>query len=94
MPQSEFTLEEVAGMRKFITELKGKTVMTNDGQILGMIDNFLINTASGDIQNVLVVPAQEVETRLYKTDAQGRLVLPFSEMRAVRDVVVMSVSNA
>jgi len=24
-------------MRKFITELKGKTVMTNDGQILGMI---------------------------------------------------------
>ena len=69
-------------MRKFITELKGKTVMTNDGQILGMIENFLINTASGDIQNVLVVPAQ------------GRLVLPFSEMRAVRDVVVMSVSNA
>jgi hypothetical protein len=41
-----------------------------------------------------VVPAEEVETRLYKTDAQGRLVLPFSEMRAVRDVVVMSVSNA
>ncbi|NLI74660.1 MAG: PRC-barrel domain protein [Euryarchaeota archaeon] len=81
-------------MRKFITELKGKTVMTNDGQILGMIENFLINTASGDIQNVLVVPAQEVESRLYRTDEQGRLVLPFSEMRAVRDVVVMSVSDA
>ncbi|NLT38231.1 MAG: PRC-barrel domain protein [Methanomassiliicoccales archaeon PtaU1.Bin030] len=81
-------------MRKFITELKGKTVMTNDGQILGMIENFLVNTSSGDIQNVLVVPAEEVETRLYKTDPQGRLVLPFSEMRAVRDVVVMSVSNA
>ena len=36
-------------MRKFITELKGKTVMTNDGQILGMIENFLVNTSSGDI---------------------------------------------
>jgi len=81
-------------MRKFITELKGKTVMTNDGQILGMIENFLVNTSSGDIQNVLVVPAEEVETRLYKTDAQGRLVLPFSEMRPVRDVGVMSVSYA
>lgn len=80
-------------MRKFITELKGKTVMTNDGQILGMIENFLVNTASGDIQNVLVVPAEEVETRLYKTDPQGRLVLPFSEMRAVRDVVVMAGTN-
>lgn len=84
---------EAAGMRKFITELKGKTVMTNDGQILGMIDNFLINILSGDIQNVLVIPAADVETRLYKTDSQGRLALPFSEMRAVRDVVVMSVSN-
>ena len=31
-------------MRKFITELKGKTVMTNDGQILGMIENFLLDT--------------------------------------------------
>ena len=81
-------------MRKFITELKGKTVMTNDGQILGMIENFLVNTTTGEIQNCLVVPAEEVESRLYKTDAQGRLVLPFSEMRAVRDVVVMSVSNA
>jgi sporulation protein YlmC with PRC-barrel domain len=81
-------------MRKFITELKGKTVMTNDGQILGMIENFLMNTSSGDIQNVLVAPAEEVETRLYKTDPQGRLVLPFSEMRAVRDVVVMAGTNA
>ncbi len=80
-------------MRKFITELKGKTVMTNDGQILGMIENFLIDTNAGDIQSVLVVPAEEVESRLYKTDPQGRLVLPFSEMRAVKDVVVMSVSQ-
>lgn len=79
-------------MRKFITELKGKTVMTNDGQILGMIDNFVIETATGEIQHVLVVPAEEIETRLYKTDAQGRLILPFSEMRAVRDVVVMNIS--
>ncbi len=67
--------------------------MTNDGQILGMIENFLVDTASGDIQNVLVVPAEEIDARLYKTDTQGRLILPFSEMRAVRDVVVMNVSQ-
>jgi len=38
-----------------------------------------------------VIPAEEVEPRLFKTDAQGRLVLPFSEMKAVRDVVVMNI---
>jgi sporulation protein YlmC with PRC-barrel domain len=79
-------------MRKFITELKGKTVMTNDGQILGMIENFLIDTKSGELQNVLVIPAEEIEPKLFKTDSDGRLVLPFSEMRAVRDVVVMNIA--
>ncbi len=43
-------------MRKFITELKGKTVMTNDGQILGMIDNFVVDTVTGEINHALVVP--------------------------------------
>lgn len=79
-------------MKKFITELKGKTVMTNDGQILGMIENFVVDTATGQLQHVLVIPAEEIEPRLYKTDAAGRLVLPFSEMRAVRDVVVMNIT--
>jgi sporulation protein YlmC with PRC-barrel domain len=76
-------------MRKFITELKGKTVMTNDGQI----ENFVIDSTTGDIQHVLVVPAEEIETRLFRTDAQGRLILPFAEMNAVRDVVVMSITH-
>ncbi|MFW5903915.1 MAG: PRC-barrel domain-containing protein [Candidatus Saliniplasma sp.] len=76
-------------MKKFVTELRGKTVMTNDGQILGMIDNFVVNTESGDMEHVLVTPAEEIEPRLFDTDAEGRLVLPFKGMKAVRDVVVM-----
>lgn len=76
-------------MKKFATELRGKTVMTNDGQILGMIENFVVDTKTGELQHVLVVPAEEIEPRLFKTDAQGRLVLPFQNMKAVRDVVVM-----
>jgi sporulation protein YlmC with PRC-barrel domain len=79
-------------MKKFVTELRGKTVMTNDGQILGMIENFVVNTATGELQHVLVIPAEEVETRLYRLDAQGRLILPFNDMKAVRDVVVMDVA--
>lgn len=76
-------------MKRFATELRGKTVMTNDGQILGMIENFIVDTITGELHHVLVIPAEEIEPRLYKTDAQGRLVLPFQNMRAVRDVVVM-----
>ncbi|MBI4416769.1 MAG: PRC-barrel domain protein, partial [Euryarchaeota archaeon] len=41
--------------------------------------------------DVLVTPAQELETRLFKTDAQGRLILPFQGMQAIKDVVVVNV---
>ena len=78
-------------MKKFATELKGKTVMTNDGQILGMIENFIMDTRSGRVHEVLVVPAEEVDPRSFKTDPQGRLVLPFQGMRSIKDVVVINI---
>jgi len=67
--------------------------MTNDGQVLGMVDNFVMDTTSGNIQHVLVRPAEEIEVRLFQTDAEGRLILPFKSMRAVKDVVVMELAN-
>ena len=79
-------------MKKFVSELRGKTVMTNDGQILGMIENFVVDTVTGELQHVLIIPADEIEVRLFRTNSQGRIILPFSEMRAVRDVVVMDVA--
>ena len=77
-------------MKKFATELRGKTVMTNDGAILGMIENFIVDTSSGKVVDILVIPAEKVETKLYKTDAQGRILLPFQGMQAIRDVVVVN----
>lgn len=77
-------------MKKFATELRGKTVLTNDGQVLGMIGDFIVDTRTGKVHDVLVIPAEEVESRLFKTDPQGRLVLPFQGMRSVRDVVMMN----
>jgi sporulation protein YlmC with PRC-barrel domain len=80
-------------MRKFLTELRGKTVMTNDGQIIGSIENFVVDTSTGGIAHLLVTPNEDVEPRLFQTDASGRLVLPFKSMRAVKDVVVMELGK-
>jgi sporulation protein YlmC with PRC-barrel domain len=80
-------------MRKFLTELRGKTVMTNDGQILGMIENFVVDTQTGGIAHVLVTPSDDIEPRLFQTDGSNRLVLPFKSMRAVKDVVVMDIGK-
>jgi sporulation protein YlmC with PRC-barrel domain len=76
-------------MKAFVTELKGKTVMTKDGQILGILDNFMMNTRSGKLETMLIAPAENLETRLFKTDQEGHVVLSIRTMRAVKDVVVV-----
>ena len=76
-------------MRKFLTELQGKTVMTNDGRMLGTIDNFVLDTITGSIVHVLVTPKEDIELHDFHIDVSGRLMLPFKSMRSVKDVVVM-----
>jgi sporulation protein YlmC with PRC-barrel domain len=76
-------------MRKFISELKGKTVMTIDGAILGTIDNFVINLDTGEVKHLLVNPAKDLEATKFESDAQGRMILPFKSMKSVKDVVVL-----
>jgi sporulation protein YlmC with PRC-barrel domain len=76
-------------MKAFVTELKGKTVMTKDGQILGILDNFMMNTRSGKLETMLIAPAENLETRLFKGDQEGHVVLSIKAMRAVKDVVVV-----
>lgn len=77
------------GMKRFVTELTGKTVMTADGRILGVIENLVVDTRSGHVQDVLVAPAEDVDGRAFRIDPQGRLMLPFQGLKAIRDVVVM-----
>jgi len=81
-------------VKLFVTELKGKTVMTEDGQILGVLVDFIMNTRTGKIETMLVNPAENVETRLFKTDPQGRLILGFKTMRAVKDVIVTEITES
>ena len=80
-------------MKLFATELKGKTVMTEDGQILGILADFIMDTKTGRILSLLVSPAEHVEPRLFKTDPEGRLILAFKTMKAVRDVIVTQLAE-
>ncbi len=80
-------------MKLFATELRGKTVMTEDGQILGVLSDFIMDTKTGKIASMLVSPTENVEARLFKTDAEGRLILSFKTMKAVKDVIVTQLAE-
>jgi len=80
-------------MKRFVTELRGKTVMTEDGQILGILADLILDTRTGKIESLLVSPAESVEPRLFKVDPEGRLLLAFRSMKAVRDVIVAQIAE-
>ncbi|MFA5945035.1 MAG: PRC-barrel domain-containing protein [Candidatus Thermoplasmatota archaeon] len=77
-------------MKVFESELRGKTVMSNEGGYLGILRNVSANVSTGDLVAIHVEPAEEVNAKNFPQDSQGRLQFPFTAIKAVRDVVVVS----
>lgn len=76
-------------MKMFATALRGKRVISSEGEELGDIDGIVADIKSGSLQHVLIRPVENVDPRLFKTDSEGRLVLPFSNIKSVKDIVVV-----
>jgi sporulation protein YlmC with PRC-barrel domain len=80
-------------MKVLATELKGKTVMSDDGLMLGRLRNVRMNETTGDLTDVLIEPSGDVDPRLFKRDDRGYLVFPFDNVQAVRDVIIMNTAQ-
>lgn len=76
-------------MKMFATALKGRRVVTIEGEELGDIDTVVVDIKSGSIEHLLITPLETVDAKLFKTDTQGRLVLPFSSIKSIKDVVIV-----
>lgn len=79
-------------MKVFESELRGKTVMSSEGGYLGILRNISANVETGDLVGIHVEPSQELETKGFQLDGQGRLQFPFTAIKAVRDVIVVNVN--
>lgn len=77
-------------MKIMASDLKGKTVMSDEGLMLGRLRNIVINERTGDLTHVLVEPGEDVDVRLFRRDSRGYLVFPFGAVRNVRDVIVVT----
>lgn len=76
-------------MKIMASDLRGKTVMSDEGLMLGRLRNLVINEHTGDLTHVLIEPGEDVDTRLFKRDKRGYLVFGFEAVRSVRDVIVV-----
>ncbi len=64
--------------------------MSDEGGYLGVLRNITANVQTGDLTDIHVEPAMEVDARLYRRDDQGRITFPFQSIRSVRDVIVVA----
>ena len=76
-------------MKVLATELRGKTVMSDEGLMLGRLRNVTFNEKTGELGQMLVEPSEDVDPRLFKRDPRGYLTFPFAGVRSVRDVIVI-----
>jgi sporulation protein YlmC with PRC-barrel domain len=70
-------------------ELRGKTVMSEEGLYLGIMRNTTVDSKTGELQNLLVEPSDDIDPRLYHLDNQGYLVFPFDTIKSVKDVIII-----
>ena len=80
-------------MKFFANDLAEKYVMSSDGLYLGVVDNLVVDTKSGKVLHLLVLPSEEVDLRKFRIDSQQRLVLPFKKVKSIKDVVIMGPLN-
>ncbi len=77
-------------MKIFESELRGKTVMSDEGAYMGVLRNTTVNESTGELASIMIEPSDEIDPRLYHQDPQGHVVFPFTSVRSVRDVIIIS----
>ncbi len=83
-------MQGVKVMRFFANDLQEKYVMSSDGKYLGTVDNLVVDTKSGKVLHLLVIPSEEVDIKRFRMDSMDRLVLPFQKVKSIKDVIIMS----
>lgn len=76
-------------MKVLESELRGKTVMSEEGLYLGILRNSLVDEKTGSLLGILIEPSEDIDPRLYHLDDVGHLVFPFENIKSVKDVVII-----
>jgi sporulation protein YlmC with PRC-barrel domain len=76
-------------MKVLESDLRGKSVMSEDGIYLGILRNSLVDEKTGSLLSILIEPSEDIDPRLYHLDNLGHLVFPFESIKSVKDVVII-----
>ena len=77
--------------KRFSKELIGKTVVSKTGKKFGELGDFVFETRSGELINMILVnPTSYAQTLELEKDKEGNLLIPFSSLIAIGDFIVIA----
>ncbi len=84
----------MAELKKFLMDVLDKSVVTTTGQMIGTLNNLVMNRDSGEVVNLLVEPSGDQILTFLDRDTKGRYILPLRSIRSMEDVVVVDLPSA
>ncbi|MCL2459986.1 MAG: PRC-barrel domain-containing protein [Euryarchaeota archaeon] len=68
--------------------LAKKQIITNDGKVLGVLKNLLVDIESGQITEIVLTPDPGFDVTDYQMDGE-RMLIPFESVRDIKDYIVV-----
>lgn len=81
-------------LKKFTNDLLDMTVVSANGQMIGKLDDFVFDTDTGSLKNILIVPAGDFDFNALQRDPEGRYVVPLRAIKSVEDVIMIDPSKS
>jgi sporulation protein YlmC with PRC-barrel domain len=81
-------------LKKFTTDIIGKSVVTTTGQVVGKLDNLVLNLDTGEVTNLLVEPTEDAVIQTLERDKEGRYVVSIKGIKSMEDVLVVDLSQS
>ncbi|MDR2855080.1 MAG: PRC-barrel domain-containing protein [Methanomicrobiales archaeon] len=76
-------------MKPILTRtLAKKQIITNDGKVLGVLKNILVDAESGQITEIVLIPDPSFDVSGYQMDGE-RMLIPFESVRDIKDYIVV-----
>ena len=81
-------------LKKFMTDIIGKSVVTTTGQVVGKLDSLVLNLDTGEVTNLLVEPTEDAVIQTLERDKEGRYVVSIKGIKSMEDVLVVDLSQS
>lgn len=73
--------------------LLGRNVVSDRGTVLGKLSDLSIETTAGKVMMLIIKPGRDINSRFFRLNDKGEMLIPFTAVKAVRDVLIVKESG-